>query len=103
MFGNAETTTAELKDDMQITVELAAPLDKFAGVDRLTVELPEQATGTVLVRWLERHFEDMPAAARLLNIGRAMLFIESEYILPETSLKNGAHVRIVPYIPCCHP
>jgi len=88
---------------MKIRVELANPLDKFAGGDRLTVELPTNATGVELICLLNKRFAEVSAMSRLLVPGRTILFVNKEYVGLETALEDSDVVRIVPYISCCHP
>lgn len=88
---------------MKVTVELANPLDEFAGVDRLLVEVPNKATGAELIRLLNKQYAEVLAVNRLLVPGRVILFVGREYVDLETALKDSDIVRIVPYISCCHP
>ena len=88
---------------MKVTVELANPLDTFAGVGRLAIELPHNAGGVELIRLLNRQFAASSVMSRLLVPGRAILFVNQEYADPETALRDSDYVRIVPYISCCHP
>lgn len=88
---------------MKVTVELADPLHKFAGMEGLVVELPHNATGVELLSVLNRQFAEVSTMNRLLVPGRAILFVNGEYADLETGLRDSDKARIVPYICCCHP
>ncbi len=88
---------------MKVTVALADPLDKFAGMDGLVVELTHNATGVELLHVLNRQFSELSTMNRLSVPGRALLFVNEEYADLKTGLGDSDKARIVPDICCCHP
>ncbi len=76
---------------MRIWVRLFARARDLAGADRVTVELPEQATVGQL---RQRLAEEQPALAALLH--RSALAIDDEFAEDDAPVSSSAEVALLP-------
>jgi molybdopterin converting factor small subunit len=78
---------------MQVTVKLFAHLRNIAGTDRLRVDLNEGATVAELLDHLSKTI-DSPA----LTDNSISLMVDHKNAVPETTLKDGDEVLLLPII-----
>jgi molybdopterin converting factor subunit 1 len=79
------------RDYLQVHVRFFAAHREILGSDRLTVELPDQATAAVLVETVGARFPTLKA-----TLGAARVAVNREYATPTTILRDGDEVALIP-------
>ncbi len=75
---------------MEITVSLFYHLKEKAGVDKIDIDVRDDATIGDLKMYLEEHYPSLRS-----HLDNVMILMDKQIVLDEDSIKNNAHISFL--------